>query len=170
MSKSVNRVKVTDVIDFVVKEFELDKDDFYKKLDSKELLPISLKVKDVPTKVKSNGGPKFASKVAELLATENCITPVGVPSSKRGWTKADIQKLIDGDKLTLPSITRAAKEFAEIHEIDWTKIVGTSKKGQITKNDISKIVKSKKSESESEKESESESEKESESESESESE
>jgi pyruvate/2-oxoglutarate dehydrogenase complex dihydrolipoamide acyltransferase (E2) component len=170
MPKEGPRVKVNDVIDFVVAEFNLDKDDFYKKLGSKGLLPKNREVKDVPTKLKTNiEGPKFASKQAELLASAHGITPAGVPSGKRGWTKTDIEKLISGYKPQLPIITKSAKDLAENHNIDWTKIIGTSKKGHITKSDILNIIKSKEEEEESKEESKEESDEESEEESEEES-
>lgn len=138
MSKAP-RVKVNDVLNFVINEYKLDKNEFYEKLGAKGLLPKTINISE--TVVKDT--PKFASQAATILAAQHGIIPDGTPPGKRGWTKSDIQKVIDTTTTQnlLPRISKAAKELAEDHKIDWTVITGTSKKGTITKSDITDIIK-----------------------------
>jgi pyruvate/2-oxoglutarate dehydrogenase complex dihydrolipoamide acyltransferase (E2) component len=146
-----NRVKVNDVINFVITEFKLDEDDFYKKLGANGLLPKNLSITEQKKVV--TDGTKYASHVAADFAANHDITLIGEPKGKRGWTKTELEKMLKKPTTTLPRISKAAKELAEDHKIDWASVTGTSKTGQITIKDIKSIVE-KNAESESESESE----------------
>jgi len=137
---------LTQIINTICDEYELDRQQILKQLSTKDLLPAKLLLKSKPKNV-----PFYASKQAEELATlSNLILDEGMGSGKHGkYTLADVKKAIEipHDKKILISPT--ALNFANDQNISISEVIGTGKDSRILLSDVKKYIKESVSDSDS---------------------
>ena len=146
---------LSQIIDTLCDEYELDKKQVLKQLSTKDLLPAKLaktpEKKDISI---------FASKQAEEIATQaNLVLDEGKGSGKDGkYTVGDVKKALEAPLVQKLLISPSALNFANENNISVANITGTGKDSRILLSDVKKYIsektESEKNESESESESE----------------
>ena len=133
---ATSSAKLSQLIDCLCTEYELDKKHVLKQLSEKDLLPAKLLEK--PKKSVS----LFASKIAEEMATQsNVVVEEGKGTGKDNkFTLIDIKKLIQQPSKKKLLVSPTALNFANEHGINVTNIVGSGKDGRIILKDVEKIV------------------------------
>ena len=134
---ATSAAKLSQIINCLCTEYELDEKQVLKQLSTKDLLPAKLLEKPVVKSVSI-----FASKIAEALATQaKVVVEEGKGSGKDGkFTLIDIKTLIQQPTKNKLLVSPTAMSFANDHGINVTNIVGTGKDGRILLKDVEKIV------------------------------
>ena len=133
---ATSSAKLSEIINCLCKEYELDEKQVLKKLSTQDLLPAKLLNK--PNKSVS----LFASKIAEEMATQsNIVVEEGKGTGKDNkFTLTDIKKLIQQPSKKKLLVSPTALNYANEHGINVTNIVGTGKDGRIILKDVENIV------------------------------
>ena len=126
---------LTQIINTICDEYELDRQQILKQLSTKDLLPAKLLLKSKPKNV-----PFYASKQAEELATHaSLVVEFGKGSGKDGkHTLTDIKQALEVPTTKKINISPTALNYANENGINVSNYTGTGKDGRIVLKDLQK--------------------------------